>query len=569
MNLRKAVNTCFLVSAFGWPAFAVGVAYPNNDPAVQISKAEFQDRVKAVWTAQIISVVLGWQFEHQQASVIWVDQYPKSRIDQLSNNKGAPLDDDWYYEMAALRAFQKHGVDLTIEQLGHQWVLNKVGTWGSSEMARLNLENGVSARKSGHPEYNRLWFTMGNQCRGELFGLLAPGNPNLAARLSSDLGHINSYAEGTDGGVMVSVMISLAFIEKDPRALVRRAVGILDPSTAHRQCIDKIIQWAESGLTHKEICNRIEDEWHFVYPATNNAVANMGLAVAALWFGEGDFLKTINLAYSAADFTDADCNAAIAGSVVAAMRGTAALPEHLVQPLNNCIIGTHLGPLKVEPPVNITIDELARQTVEMTEKFLLRHNYASVHDTYYKFSLSPIEARPAELFHPDEFVKYWNPSWTLERSGFGAPGGGHRGIRGGTFLDGDVLATFPRDEVRGVVIRRTVMIRAGDSLHVEVGADPGRTWKLEILVDNTKHVSQLIDGGPSIGWSGIAPQNFPPPTEEYIKSARLRRWTNISLDLTPYAGQSVTIRLYQHTLVRNKYPGNAYWRNLKIKSYGQ
>ena len=30
----------------------------------------------------------------------------------------------------------------------------------------------------------------------------------------------------------------------------------------------------------------------------------------SVWFGEGDFLKTVSLAYRAADFTDADCNAA-------------------------------------------------------------------------------------------------------------------------------------------------------------------------------------------------------------------------------------------------------------------
>jgi hypothetical protein len=47
-------------------------------------------------------------------------------------------------------------------------------------------------------------------------------------------------------------------------------------------------------------------------------------------------------------------------------------------------------------------------------------------------------------------TKYWKPEWTLERAGFGAPGGGVRNLRGGTFLDGDVLATYPRDEVGAV-----------------------------------------------------------------------------------------------------------------------
>jgi hypothetical protein len=122
-----------------------------------------------------------------------------------------------------------------VQQLGVQWLENNVGTWGSSEQARLLLARGVKAPDSGHPRYNRLWFTMGNQCRGDLFGLLAPGMPNLAAKLARDLGHINSYAEGTDGGVLVAVMVSLAFLEKDVKQLVRKAAHVLHPDTPHRQ----------------------------------------------------------------------------------------------------------------------------------------------------------------------------------------------------------------------------------------------------------------------------------------------------------------------------------------------
>jgi len=60
----------------------------------------------------------------------------------------------------------------------------------------------------------------------------------------------------------------------------------------------------------EEICQAVEDRWHIEYQATNNAVLNGGLVAACLWFGQGDFLKTVNLAAHAADFTDADCNAA-------------------------------------------------------------------------------------------------------------------------------------------------------------------------------------------------------------------------------------------------------------------
>jgi ADP-ribosylglycohydrolase len=101
---------------------------------------------------------------------------------------------------------------------------------------------------------------------------------------------------------------------------------------------------ADNGRSFREVANAIEDKWHIEYPAPNNAVSNGGLAAASIFYGEGDFLKSLNNAYTAADFTDADCNGAVAGSVIAAMHGSKVLPAHLVKPLNDRIVGDKLGP---------------------------------------------------------------------------------------------------------------------------------------------------------------------------------------------------------------------------------
>ena len=49
------------------------------------------------------------------------------------------------------------------------------------------------------------------------------------------------------------------------------------------------------------------------------------------------------------------------------------------------------------------------------------------------------ETQPAELFTLADLIKYWNRDWTLERAGFGGAGGGMTGIRGITYLDGEIL----------------------------------------------------------------------------------------------------------------------------------
>jgi len=78
-----------------------------------LSRAEYLDRVQAIWTAQMIAQMTGVRFEHQPASTLSVT--PMTHLPGY-----APVDDDYYYEMVAVRAFEKYGIGLTVEQLGQQ-----------------------------------------------------------------------------------------------------------------------------------------------------------------------------------------------------------------------------------------------------------------------------------------------------------------------------------------------------------------------------------------------------------------------------------------------------------------
>src|SRR5229473_5963174 len=241
--------TIILLYVFGFamwpPTFLQGQNSGERkaDPPKQtlvLSHAEYLDRVQAVWTAQMIAQRTGGRFEHQTASTL--------RITPLSHLPGyAPVDDDYYYEMVAIRAFEKYGIGLTVQQLGQQWLENNAGSWGSSEQALLLLKRGITPPDTGHPRYNKLWWTIGPQFSADVYGVLSPGMPNVAAEMARRLGHINGYAEGTDGAVFVSGMISIAFVENDPQLIVRRAATLIHPDSPYRKCLDMIIAMADAG----------------------------------------------------------------------------------------------------------------------------------------------------------------------------------------------------------------------------------------------------------------------------------------------------------------------------------
>jgi hypothetical protein len=517
-----------LIVAVLWP-------WHMHAESLVISRAEYLDRVSAVWHGQIIAVLACFPFEHQTASTKWIDSFPKPY-------QVAPVDDDWYYEMCAIRGFEKHGTGMTAAQLGEQWLENSCGSWGSSQQALLNLQRGVKAPDCGHPRYNRLWFTIGPQFSADVYGALAPGLPNVAGRMAREYGHVNGYAEAVDGAVFMAAMVSLGFAEMDPRTIVRKAALMIDRSSPYRRCLDEIIDQADAGKGFEAIVAAIEDRWHIEYPATNNAVANGGITAASIWFGEGDFWKTVNLAARAADFTDADCNAANTAAVIGAMHGMKALPAELVAKFADRIAGDQMGGVKLTPPVDERITELARRTAVVGEKVISEHG-GRIDGEQISIPKQEPRTQPAERFTLSDLMQYWNPEWTLERAGFGGAGGGMTGIRGITYLSGDTLATYPRDETRGLVLRRKAKLGAQPGLTFQVGSAPARAWELSVYADNQKLIQQLVTGG----------------------SGTDLNWQQIQVDLAPFANQEVTLRLYQRVLIPVKLPGNAYWKNIELK----
>ena len=96
--------------------------------------------------------------------------------------------------------------------------------------------------------------------------------------------------------------------------------------------------------------------YHWVH-TINNAAA----VVAALLWGEGDFSRTIGLAVEAG--LDTDCDGATAGSVFGALHGTASLPGHWTDPLNDRMHSAISG------FDNSSIADLASRTATIAHQF--------------------------------------------------------------------------------------------------------------------------------------------------------------------------------------------------------
>ena len=487
----------------------------------RITLESYRDKVYGAWLGQIAGASYGFNFEGKARNVVQLDHY-------LNKYEAALVDDDYYYEMVALYGFERFGPGMTIEQLGDMWKEYRAGTWGSSEQARLALERGIQPPETGSPRYNRLFHTIGPEFSSDIYGMISPGMVNLAGAIARKYSHINGYAEGSDGAVFVAACISEAFFETNPAKIVRQAAQLIDPRSNYRKAIDLVVARYEQGKPWLQVAAASETRWRPDYPQMNNSVANGALVALGLLYGDGDFLKSINVVTHAGDNTDADCNAANVASVIGAMHGFGAIPKQFVEPFHNRIYGDHMGPLKLGRTIDEHIDDLARRVADTGQKNLLAGG-ASLASGTLVIPRQAVQTQPLEYFDINDYGKLWNPDWRLENAS-----------RAATYLDGDVLVTFPRD-TRPAMLTRSVTVPAGNPhLNLSVGNLPGHPWRLQVFADDDNLATQVID---------VASKDA---------------WKEVSLDLSPYAGRTITLRLYQW-LMENRIPGTAYWRSIRIE----
>lgn len=204
-------------------------------------KEEYIEKIYAGWLGKIIGIRMGAPvegFSYEQIKNIYgeLDGYP---IDYRGKEFAA--DDDSNGPLFFLRALEDSGKGAEIEaQDVAEALLNYApfehgffwwGGYGVSteHTAYLNLRNGITAPRSGSIEQNG--HVAAEQIGGQIFidtwGLVTPGNPDLAAKLAQKAASVTHDRNGIYGGIFVAVCISYAFVEKDISKIIEKALSYL------------------------------------------------------------------------------------------------------------------------------------------------------------------------------------------------------------------------------------------------------------------------------------------------------------------------------------------------------
>ena len=249
--------------------------------------------------------------------------------DSRGPRKGFGPDDDTSYQVMALHALKVYGPDLDCQQIGREWVERcpDISVWLAEGLALKRMKEGILPPKSGEHEIGE---AIGGQMRGEIWGLVCPERPDLAAEYARRDAVVSHCRNGVYGEQFVSAMMSKAFTEKDPARLIQ--IGLqhvpADSQLAAtvRWVIDMHAKNPDYHDTVREIVAKYPNPCNPLYP-------DAGIVTLALLYGGGDFEKTILIAASCG--SDTDCDTATVGALLGCIKGAKALPEKWTAPVDD------------------------------------------------------------------------------------------------------------------------------------------------------------------------------------------------------------------------------------------
>ncbi len=510
----------------------------------RLSLDDYRDKMAGGWVGQMAGVGWGAPTEFRwKGAIIPLDKMPKWKPEMINQFN----QDDIYVEMTFLRTLEVHGWDVSIRQAGIDFANSGYRLWHANRAGRDNLRSGIAPPDSGHPKFNHHADDIDYQIEADYAGLIAPGMPNVAIELGEKFGRLMNYGDGLYGGQFVSGMYAEAFFEDDVMKIVAAGLKCIPRESQYAECIRDTIKWHRASpdnweKTWEKIEAKYQDNTAYRRFSCNkgdfniDAKINGAYIVLGLLYGKGDMDQTIVISTRCGQ--DSDCNPANAGGILGTVIGRRSLPKKFTSAIDPDGKFSHT-PYTFPALVEVS-DKLVRQAVVRAGGRIEKDAAGEV-----VLVIPVAQPRPTKLeqcwepgptadskFTDQEMgqitagsvdkevqaaVEQVLPGWKVSKCGKDM----EPGIRSEYRERKNVLMTHPLNREVPCVLSRTVNVPSGQStLRLVVTHDTHGDWLLVAKVNGKQLLKKRI-GARSV----------------------TDGWLPVDLDLSDWAGQSVTVEL--------------------------
>ncbi|WP_375450728.1 ADP-ribosylglycohydrolase family protein [uncultured Devosia sp.] len=296
---------------------------------------DYLERVYAGVLGKLIGVYLGRPFEQ------WTHQRIMKELGPIQyyvhEQLGDPLvvtDDDVAGTFTFIRALEDYGIspDLSAEDIGKAWLNyivqdRSILWWGGNgnsteHTAWLNLKKGIPAPASGSIQTNGT--TVAEQIGAQIFidgwAMVAPGQPELAARLAGRAGSVSHDGEAVYAAQLWAAMEAEAFRSKDIDHLLDTGLSTIPKDCHIAALIADIRRWHRENDDWLVTRQLIEDNYGYAkYPGNCHVVPNHALMIMTVLYAPHDFQRAQMIVNTSG--WDTDCNAGNVGCLLGIMLG--------------------------------------------------------------------------------------------------------------------------------------------------------------------------------------------------------------------------------------------------------
>jgi len=264
-------------------------------------------------------------------------KYPFSWQCYADEIDGMPVDDDTNYVVLAQEIIDKYGKDFTPYNVSCAWLSyqGKDAYCTAERVAFCNFVMGfVPPESAVYKNPYREWI--GAQIRGDYFGYINPGNPELAAEMAWRDASISHIKNGIYGEMFVSAMLAVAATTDNIERIIEGGLAEIPHTSRLYESIMSVMDAFRAGVAQKDCFDMIHEKYdEYTGHGWCHTISNAMIVAAALLYGKGDFSKSICMAVETC--FDTDCNGATVGSILGMANGIESIPEYWQKPINNKI----------------------------------------------------------------------------------------------------------------------------------------------------------------------------------------------------------------------------------------
>ncbi len=322
---------------------------------IKLNREEMFDRVMGCWLGKSIGGTLGMPLEGKKGlfDLTYYDPVPE----------GAIFNDDLDIQLVWLRAVQELGPEVTTHDLADYWLEHVIYPWDEYGLGAYNLRRGLAPPVAGGFDN---WYIdcEGSPIRSEIWAMVAPGAPEVAARYAyKDAIIDHAGGEGVWGEMYLAALESAAFIVQDLHELIEIGLSLIPEDCRTARAVRDVLKWHREGVEWTK-CRELLLDRHGHYNPQDSP-QNQGIVTLGWLYGDGDFGDSILKAVNCGE--DTDCTGATLGAIMGIVHGAEAIPAKWKDPVSEGI-AVGWGIVGLDYPTQL--DELTRQTLEMTDRVL-------------------------------------------------------------------------------------------------------------------------------------------------------------------------------------------------------